>query len=185
MANWLNSLASLLWPRASLVQILGMDVAPLVKPCWGSVLHSRTRGPTTRVYNYVLGYFGDKKKKKKKFASQKVMGWHLNPGLLGSRTEPTYALPSVYPYHSGSIQVIHHGLLWLALCLSTHPVFPNNPLSTLSRPGFLPWACLLLPHSHDQCCFLDFSTSLGLSIRLRLSSASISSMSSLKLSLMI
>ena len=33
MAEWLSSHALLQWPRVSLVQILGVDMAPLIKPC--------------------------------------------------------------------------------------------------------------------------------------------------------
>ena len=33
MAEWLSSHAPLQWPRISLVQILGADMAPLISPC--------------------------------------------------------------------------------------------------------------------------------------------------------
>ena len=66
MAEWLSSQAPLQWPRVSLVGILGVDVAPLIRPCWGSIPHSTTRGVTTRIYNYVLVGFEEKKKKQKK-----------------------------------------------------------------------------------------------------------------------
>ena len=43
VAKWL-SLSTPLWrPRRSVVWILGVDLGPLIKPCWGSVPHSRTR----------------------------------------------------------------------------------------------------------------------------------------------
>ena len=58
--------ASALAARVSPVGILGADLAPLIKPCRHGVPHSRTEGPTTRIYNYVLGGFGEKKKTKKR-----------------------------------------------------------------------------------------------------------------------
>ena len=33
LAEWLSSCALLQWPRVSLVQILGTDMAPLIRPC--------------------------------------------------------------------------------------------------------------------------------------------------------
>ena len=44
MAKWLGSRAVLRWPRVSLVQILGADMALLDKPCWGSIPHAMARG---------------------------------------------------------------------------------------------------------------------------------------------
>ena len=43
----LRSCAWLRWLRVSLVHSLGVDLAPLIKPCWGGVPHSRTG----RTYN--------------------------------------------------------------------------------------------------------------------------------------
>ena len=43
MAEWLSSHAPLQQPRVSLVRILGADLAPLVRSCWGSVPHAITR----------------------------------------------------------------------------------------------------------------------------------------------
>ena len=40
-------------------------MAPLMRPYSGGVPHSTTRGTTSRIYNYVLGTFGEKKKEKK------------------------------------------------------------------------------------------------------------------------
>ena len=40
VAEWLSSRASLQRPR---VRILGADMAPLVRPCWGGILHPTTR----------------------------------------------------------------------------------------------------------------------------------------------
>ena len=65
MAKWLSSHAPLQQPRVSQVQILGTDMAPLIKPEVVSHI-AEPEGPTTRIYNYVLGGSGEKKKKKKK-----------------------------------------------------------------------------------------------------------------------
>ena len=43
VAKWLSSHALLRRPRVSSVQILGVDTAPLIKPCWGGVPHATTR----------------------------------------------------------------------------------------------------------------------------------------------
>ena len=59
VAKWLSSHAPLRQPRVSLVWFLGLDLAPLIKPCWGGIIHSRAR-----IYNYALGGFGGKKKEK-------------------------------------------------------------------------------------------------------------------------
>ena len=40
VAEWLSSRALLRRPR---VQILGVDMAPLIRPCWGGVPHPTTR----------------------------------------------------------------------------------------------------------------------------------------------
>ena len=74
VAEWLSFCALLRWLRVSLVQILGTDMAPLIKPYWGSVPHATTReGPQLKIYNYVPGDFGKKGKIKsqKKNCSQK------------------------------------------------------------------------------------------------------------------
>ena len=44
VAEWLSSCAPLQRPRISLVQILGPDMAPLIRLCWGGAPHSTTRG---------------------------------------------------------------------------------------------------------------------------------------------
>ena len=44
VAEWSSSCALLQQLRVSLVRILGADMAPIIKPCWGSVPHSTTRG---------------------------------------------------------------------------------------------------------------------------------------------
>ena len=66
VAEWL-SLCSLLWrPRVSPVQILGADLHCSSSHTEVSSHIAEPEGPTTRIYNYVLGGFEDKKKKKKK-----------------------------------------------------------------------------------------------------------------------
>ena len=66
MAEWLSSRAPLQGPRDSQVRILGADMAPLIRPRGGGVPHARTR-----IYNCVLGGFGEKKRKKKKKKKKK------------------------------------------------------------------------------------------------------------------
>ena len=66
MAEWLSSRAPLRQPRVSLVQILGMEMAPLIKPHEVASHIAETEGPTTNTYSYVLGGFREKKKVKKK-----------------------------------------------------------------------------------------------------------------------
>ena len=61
MAEWLSSQASLQWPRVSPVGILGMDMASSHAEAASHI--ADPKGPTTRIYNYVLGGFGEKKKK--------------------------------------------------------------------------------------------------------------------------
>ena len=48
LAEWLSLRALLQQPRVLQVQILGTDVAPIIKPCWGGVPHATTR----RTHNY-------------------------------------------------------------------------------------------------------------------------------------
>ena len=47
VAKWLSSRTPLLWPSVSLVRILGADMTPLARPCWGGV----PRGTNRRTYN--------------------------------------------------------------------------------------------------------------------------------------
>ena len=62
MAEWLSLHALLQWPQISLVQILGVDQHRSSSHA-GVVSHiAQPEGPTTRIYNYVLGAFGEKKK---------------------------------------------------------------------------------------------------------------------------
>ena len=66
MAEWLSLCALLQWPRISPVWILGADMHHL---SGHSVAASHTAQPealTTRIYNYVPGGFGEKKREKKK-----------------------------------------------------------------------------------------------------------------------
>ena len=66
MSKWLSSRAPLWWPGVSLVLILAQT--------WNrpsghaeAVSHiAQPEGPTTSIYNHVLGGSGEKKKKKKK-----------------------------------------------------------------------------------------------------------------------
>ena len=44
VAQWLSSRTPLWQPRVLLVQILGADLAPLIRPCLGGGPHSTTRG---------------------------------------------------------------------------------------------------------------------------------------------
>ena len=43
VAEWLRSCAPLWQPKVSLVRILSVDMAPLVRPCCGNVPHATTR----------------------------------------------------------------------------------------------------------------------------------------------
>ena len=66
VAQWLDS-CTLLWrPRVLPVRILGMDVAPLIRPCWSGIPHSRAR----RTYNqniqlYTGGLCGEEEGKRR------------------------------------------------------------------------------------------------------------------------
>ena len=63
LAEWLSSCAPRRRPRILQVRILGAGLAPIIKPCWGGVHIVQPEGPTTRIYNHLLGGFGEKKKK--------------------------------------------------------------------------------------------------------------------------
>ena len=69
MAEWLCSHALLWWPRISWVRILGADVAPLIRHAEAVNHIAQPEALTTRIYNYVPGGFGEKKKEKKKIKS--------------------------------------------------------------------------------------------------------------------
>ena len=66
MAEWLSSHAPLRRPRVSPVQILDTDMAPLIRPFEAASHIAQPGGLTTRIYSYVLGGYGEKKKKGKK-----------------------------------------------------------------------------------------------------------------------
>ena len=62
MAQWLSLDTQLRWPRASLAGILGMEY------CSSSHAEAESHtaepeGPTTRIYNHVLGALGRRRKK--------------------------------------------------------------------------------------------------------------------------
>ena len=65
VAQWLSSRTPLWRPRASLVGILDVDMAPLIKPCWGNIHMPQLEEPTTKIHNYVLEGFEEKKQNKK------------------------------------------------------------------------------------------------------------------------
>ena len=73
VAERLSSCTLLWWPRVSLVWIPGTDLALLIKLCWGSIPHSRTR----RTYNYVMGGFREKKKKSTAVTKYRTLLWTL------------------------------------------------------------------------------------------------------------
>ena len=65
MAEWLSSHTPLQQPRVSQVQILGVDMAPLIKPCLGGVPHATTRRTQNKKCTTMYqGGFGEKKGKK-------------------------------------------------------------------------------------------------------------------------
>ena len=66
LTEWLSSCAPLWRPGVSLVQILGADMAPLISHAEVASHRAQPEGPATRRYNYVLGGFGEEKKKEKK-----------------------------------------------------------------------------------------------------------------------
>ena len=63
MAKWLGLHTPLWWPWVSPVQILGVDPVPLLKPTEAASHIAELEGPTTRIYNYALGGFGEREKK--------------------------------------------------------------------------------------------------------------------------
>ena len=78
-AEWLSSCALLRWPRVLPVQILGANMASLVRPCGGGVPHGTTRG--TYNYNVQLctgGLWGEEGEKKgKSLATDVTSGANL------------------------------------------------------------------------------------------------------------
>ena len=74
MGEWLSSHALLPWPRVSLVQTLGADMAPLIRPQWGGVPPATTRRThNQKIYNYVLGGFVREKAENKKEVWQQLL----------------------------------------------------------------------------------------------------------------
>ena len=65
MAEWLSSHAALRRPRVSPVRILGTDMALLIRHAEAASHMPQLEGPATKVYNYILGGFGEKKQEKK------------------------------------------------------------------------------------------------------------------------
>ena len=64
MAEWLGSHVPLRRLGVSPVQILGVDMAPLIRPSEVASHIAQPEALTTRIYTYVLGDFGEKEKKK-------------------------------------------------------------------------------------------------------------------------
>ena len=63
MAVQLSSHALLRWPRVSQVQILGADMAPLIKPSEAASHMSQLEGPTTKnIQLCTRGLWGEKGK---------------------------------------------------------------------------------------------------------------------------
>ena len=67
--EWLSSNPLLWLPRVSRVWIPSIDMTLLIRPCWGSVPHSTTRGPTTRYTTMYWGALGRRRRKKKRLAT--------------------------------------------------------------------------------------------------------------------
>ena len=71
MDEWLSSCTPLRQPRISPVRILGTYMAPLVRRVEVASHMPQLEGLATKINNYVLGGFGEKKaggKKKKTFS---------------------------------------------------------------------------------------------------------------------
>ena len=80
MAEWLSSCAQLQVAQCFLVQILGVDMALLIKPRWGSVPHATTR--RTHNEEYTTMYWGalGRKRKKNKILKKKITFQQVVPG---------------------------------------------------------------------------------------------------------
>ena len=71
MAQWLSLRVLLWWPRVSLIRILGPGRRDGSVPHAEAMSHTaQPEGPTSRIYNYILGGFGEKKKKKKNISNR-------------------------------------------------------------------------------------------------------------------
>ena len=78
MAEWSSSRPPLWWPRVWLVRILGTDMEPLVRFHAEAAPHMpQPEALTTRIDNYVLGGFGEKKNKKRRLATVVSSGANL------------------------------------------------------------------------------------------------------------
>ena len=66
MAEWLSSCALLQQPRVSLVRILGRTWHHSSGHIEAASHVPQLEGPTTKIYNYVLGKFGGKKAERNK-----------------------------------------------------------------------------------------------------------------------
>ena len=66
MAEWLSSRAPLRRSRISLVQILGADMHRSSGHVEAVSHVLQLEGPTSKIYNYILGGFGEKKQKGRK-----------------------------------------------------------------------------------------------------------------------
>ena len=71
VAEWLGSCSLLRWPRYSPVQVLGANMALLVKPCWGDIPHATLEGPTTKTTQLCTGGALGEKGKIKSFFKKK------------------------------------------------------------------------------------------------------------------
>ena len=63
VAQWLSSSALLWWPGVPWFESWVWTYTLLIKPCCGSSHIEELGGHRTRIYNYVLGLWGVKKRK--------------------------------------------------------------------------------------------------------------------------
>ena len=73
MAEWLSSHALLARPRASPVWILGANIHHSSGLVEATSHVAEPEGPTSRMHNYVLGDFGEKKRKEKEKDWQQML----------------------------------------------------------------------------------------------------------------
>ena len=66
MAEWLDSRAPLWWSRVLPAGILGVDLAPLIRPRWGGVPLSTTRRTHSWNTQLCTGWLWGERKKKKR-----------------------------------------------------------------------------------------------------------------------
>ena len=117
MAEWLSSHARLQRPRVSSGWILGANLAPLIKPCWGSIPHSRTRMDLR--LEYTTMYWGAlrrrRRRKKKRLATNVSSGpikknktknsWWIEINCLITSHHVKHHSLSTY-YVPGTLQVL-------------------------------------------------------------------------------